>query len=260
MRILYIGDIVGRPGRHCVARQLPRLREENGVDFVIANAENAAGGMGATPESLRELQALGIHAFTMGNHIWRKDELISALDALPDVVRPANYPAGAPGRGTALVTLPDGRVVGVLNLLGRVFMAPLDCPFAAADREIAALRAHTPVIVTDMHAEATSEKVAMGWHLDGRCTAVVGSHTHVQTADEWVLPQGTAYISDVGMCGPMYSVIGVRSDRVLERFRTGMPRKFEVAKGPAIFCAVLIDADEATGKAREIRRILIRDA
>lgn len=260
MNILFIGDIVGRTGRQCVARQLPRLREEYGVDFVIANAENAAGGMGATPAALRELRGLGIHAFTMGNHVWRQDELIPALDAFPELARPANYPAGTPGQGAALVRLPSGEAVGVLNLLGRVFMEPLDCPFAAADREIAALRAHTRIIVADMHAEATSEKVAMGWHLDGRCTAVLGTHTHVQTADEWVLPHGTAYISDAGMCGPSHSVIGVRTDRVLERFRTGMPRKFDVAKGPAIFCAVLVDADAASGTARGIRRFLIREA
>jgi metallophosphoesterase (TIGR00282 family) len=255
MIILFIGDIVGRPGRHSVARWLPELRESHEVDLVVANGENAAGGLGATPEILDELRQYGIQAFTMGNHVYRKRVLMPALDGLADVVRPANYPAGAPGRGAAVIRLADGRKVGLLNLLGRVFMEPLECPFLWADREVARLREETPVVLVDMHAEATSEKVALGWYLDGRCTAVVGTHTHVQTADEWVLPEGTAYISDVGMCGPAHSVIGVEKEAVIGKFVTGLPREFRVAGGPMMFSAVLIEADDATGRARRITRI-----
>lgn len=250
---------MGRPGRQCVARLLPELCVQRGVDFVLANAENAAGGMGATPDVLRDLRKIGIHAFTMGNHVWRKEELVSAIGGMPDVVRPANYPKKVPGQGSALIRLGDGRAVGVANLLGRVFMDPLDCPFETADREVARLREQTPVVIVDMHAEATSEKAAMAWYLDGRCTAVAGTHTHVQTADEWVLPKGTAFITDVGMCGPIYSVIGMDRDRIMERFLTAMPQKFEVAKGPAMFNAVLIEADEHTGRALMIERIFIRE-
>lgn len=261
MQILFVGDIMGRTGHQCVARWLPRMREQYQVDAVIANAENAAGGMGATPEILRDLKELGIHAFTMGNHVWRKEELVPVLDEMPEVLRPANYPAGAPGQGSAVIALPDGGKLGLVNVLGRVFMdALVECPFEAAARELARIKDLTPLCLVDMHAEATSEKVALGWYLDGRCTALIGTHTHVQTADEWVLPNGTAYITDVGMCGPIYSVIGVERQVVIEKFLTAMPRKFEVAKGPAMFCAVVIDADEATGRARRIERIFEREA
>jgi hypothetical protein len=259
MRILFLGDIVGRPGRQSVGRWLASLREEHHVDLVVANAENAAGGMGATPEILKELRGLGVQAFTMGNHVWRKEELVAALGNMTDVVRPANYPSGAPGQGAMLVTLPDGRELGIVNLLGRVFIEPVECPFLAADREIARLRERTPLILVDMHAEATSEKIALGWHLDGRCSAVLGTHTHVQTADEWILPKGTAYITDVGMCGPMHSVIGVERRLVVEKFLTGLPRRFEVAKGPVMLNAVVIDMDDATGRARSIERIFLRE-
>ena len=259
MKILFIGDIVGRPGRHIVAQWLPKLRETHPIDFVIANAENAAGGIGATPAVLNELKGYGVHAFTMGNHVWREDSLVKALDAMPEVVRPANYPDGVPGRGATVMTLADGRSVGMLSLLGRVYMEPLECPFRTADEELARLRQAASVILVDMHAEATSEKIALGWYLDGRCTAVVGTHTHIQTADEWILPAGTAYITDVGMCGPYHSVIGVQRKKVIERFVTGMPKKFSVARGPALFCAVLIDADDASGRALAIHRILERD-
>ncbi len=259
MRILFIGDIVGRPGRRGVAKWLPGLREEHQVDFVVANAENAAGGLGATPKVLRELAGYGVQAFTMGNHVWRKNELIGAAEALEDMVRPANYPEGTPGRGSRVFEDAAGRKLGVLSVLGRVFLDPMECPFRAADREIARLREETPLILVDCHAEATSEKVAMGWHLDGRCTAVLGTHTHIATADEWVMPGGTAYITDVGMCGPIESILGVVCDKVIERYITGMPRRFEVAKGPAMFNAVLVDADEETGHARGIERIVRRD-
>ncbi|MBI1317421.1 MAG: TIGR00282 family metallophosphoesterase [Candidatus Hydrogenedens sp.] len=260
MKILFVGDVVGRPGRLAVAKQLPALRRARAVDVVVANAENAAGGHGATPEILRELQGYGVDAFTMGNHTWRKHAIYSALDSMPNIVRPANYPEGAPGRGAAVIKLRDGRKLGILNIMGRVYMEPLECPFRAADRLLPGLREETPLILVDVHAEATSEKVAMGWHLDGRCTAALGTHTHVQTGDEWILPGGTAYLTDTGMCGPMFSVIGTEREPVLKRFLTGLPQSFNVAKGPAMFCAVLVEADEETGQARSIERILIRNA
>lgn len=258
MRILFVGDVVGRPGRRVVAEVLPRLRSERQVDVVVANAENAAGGHGATPEVLKELSNAGVDAFTMGNHTWRKQVLFPLLDSMENIVRPANYPAGAPGRGAAVVTLQDGRKLGLLNLIGRVYMEPLDCPFQAADSLLEGLRKETHLILVDMHAEATSEKIAMGWHLDGQCSAVVGTHTHVQTADEWILPQGTGFITDVGMCGPSHSVIGTDIEPVLKRFRTGLPQSFNVAKGPAQFSAVQVDVDDDTGKATAIERVFAR--
>ncbi len=255
MNILFIGDIVGKPGRRGVAQWLPQIREEFSVDFTVANAENAAGGLGATPEILHSLKEAGVQAFTLGNHTWRKKALVAALDAMDEIVRPANYPSGVPGKGAAVLTLEDGRKVALLNLLGRVFMEPFACPFATADALLGPLRDETPLVLVDIHAEATSEKIALGWHLDGRCTAVVGTHTHVQTADERVLPQGTAYITDLGMCGPRDSVIGTERSLVIEKFITGMPRKFEVARGPAQFNAALITADDQTGRATGIERI-----
>ncbi len=260
MKILFVGDIVGRPGRHSVARWLPELRETHGVDWVLANAENAAGGTGATPAVLKELESAGVDAFTMGNHVWRKQLLVPLLDSSDTIVRPANYPAGVPGRGAMVMETPGGVKVGVVNLLGRVYMEALECPFAAADRALAALSEETSLILVDMHAEATSEKVALGWHLDGRCTAVLGTHTHVQTADEWVLPGGTAYITDVGMCGPMHSVIGVEREIVINKFLTGMPKRFTVARGPLMFNAVLLEVDEESGRAVAIRRIFCRES
>ncbi|MGI6459507.1 MAG: TIGR00282 family metallophosphoesterase [Candidatus Hydrogenedentales bacterium] len=256
MNLLFIGDIVGRPGRNSVGYWLPRLRDEFAIDLVVANGENAAGGLGITSAILRELQDLGIQVITLGNHTWRKREFVKAISAFDNVVRPANYPDGVPGLGGVLYTLPDGRKVGVVNLLGRVFMEPVACPFATAARVVAELRQATPLVMVDMHAEATSEKVAMGWHLDGSCTAVIGTHTHVQTADERVLPQGTAYITDVGMTGPLDSVIGVERELVVSRFLTGMPAEFKVAKGRPALGAVVIEAEENTGKARSITRLL----
>lgn len=259
MRILFIGDIVGQPGRACVARHLPALRERYGPDAVIANAENAAGGLGVTPHLLKELRKAGIDGFTLGNHTWRRPELIKGIDGLDHVVRPANFPENNPGRGSMILGLADGRKIGVLNLVGRVFMEAARCPFLTADAELEGLRQETPVILVDMHAEATAEKIALGWHLDGRCTAVIGTHTHVQTADGWILPRGTAYLSDVGMCGPYQSVIGVETDKVLHRFLTGMPAKFDVAGGPCVFSGVVIEADDDTGRALQIEPILIRE-
>ena len=259
MKLLFIGDIVGKPGRSSVAQWLPQVREEFEIDIVLANAENAAGGLGATPEILGALKDLGIDGFTLGNHTWRKQAIIAALDGMPEIVRPANYPAGVPGRGHCVLRLKDGRKVGLVNLLGRVFMEPFACPFACADEVLETLQQETPLIVVDMHAEATSEKMALGWHLDGRCTAVLGTHTHVQTADERILPDGTAYLTDVGMCGPIDSVIGSRREPVIEKFRTGLPRKFEVAKGAAQFCGVVVKADDTTGRAQSITRVQRRD-
>ena len=259
MRILFIGDVVGRTGRGAVARALPELRKTHAVDLVVANAENSAAGIGATPSTLQELRRHGVDLFTLGNHTWRKKELLDAMDGFACVARPANFPEGVPGRGAVTATLADGRKAAVLNLLGRVYMDPADCPFAAADRLLPELRAVTPVILVDFHAEATSEKAALGWHLDGRCSAVIGTHTHVQTADEWILPGGTAFLSDAGMTGPADSIIGMKRGPIIEKFVRGIPGKFEVAEGPAVFSAVLLEVDDTTGKALSITRILLRD-
>ena len=259
MRILFIGDVVGRTGRAAVARILPELRKAQSVDLVVANAENSAAGIGATPATLQELRRQGVDLFTLGNHTWRKKELLDAMDGLACAARPANFPDGVPGRGAVTATLADGRKAAVLNLVGRVYMDPADCPFAAADRILPELRKVTPVILVDFHAEATSEKAALGWHLDGRCSAVIGTHTHVQTADEWILPGGTAFLSDAGMTGPAHSIIGMKRGSILEKFVRGIPGKFEVAEGPSIFSAVLVEVDDTTGKAQSITRILLRD-
>lgn len=259
MNILFIGDIVGKPGRRSVAYWLPRLRDEFAVDMVIANGENAAAGLGITGALVRELLDEGIQVITLGNHTWRRREFVKAIDDFDTVVRPANYAEGVPGKGAVVYRLEDGRKVGVVNLIGRVYMDPAACPFAVGARVVDELRRETPVIIVDMHAEATSEKVAMGWHLDGRCTAVIGSHTHVQTADDRVLPGGTAYITDVGMTGPLDSVIGMERERVVWRFLTGMPVEFKVAKSQSGLGAVVIEVNEETGKARGITRILRQD-
>ncbi|HOJ68040.1 MAG TPA: TIGR00282 family metallophosphoesterase [Candidatus Hydrogenedentes bacterium] len=259
MIILFIGDIVGQPGRACVARHLPELRERYHPDVVLANAENAAAGLGVTPQLLKELHKMGIDGFTLGNHTWRRPELVKGIDGLGHVVRPANFPENNPGRGSMVLRLADGRKVGVLNLVGRVFMEPARCPFLTADAELETLRQETRVILVDMHAEATAEKIALGWYLDGRCSAVIGTHTHAQTADGWILPNGTAYLSDAGMCGPYYSVIGVETEKVTQRFLTGMPAKFEVAGGPCVFSGVVVDVDDETGRAIRIETILIRE-
>jgi metallophosphoesterase (TIGR00282 family) len=255
MKFLFIGDIVGHRGRKCLSRLLPGLRSEFGIDVVIANAENAAGGLGATPTVIAELCRNGVQGVTLGNHVWRKKELVGALDKLDNVVRPANYPEGVPGQGATVLQLQDGRKIGMVNLLGRVFLEPCACPFEMGLRLVRSLREAAPIVLVDFHAEATSEKVALGWHLDGSCTAVLGTHTHVQTADERVLPGGTAYMTDVGMTGPINSVIGVECERAIRKFLTGMPSEFKVAKGPACLCAALVEADDNTGRALSITRI-----
>lgn len=255
MRILVIGDVVGRPGRRAVSRVLPGLVARLAPALVIANAENAAGGIGVTPETAQELLAAGVDVLTTGNHVWNKKGIEEFLDSEPRILRPANYPPGAPGRGWAAYTCRNGAEVVVVNLEGRVFLQPIDCPFRAADSILEEMRGRARTVVVDFHAEATSEKVAMGYFLDGRVSAVVGTHTHVQTADERVLPSGTAYITDLGMTGPTESVIGVRSEIIVERFLSGLPCKFDVASGPAQLQGVVLDIDESTGLARGIDRI-----
>jgi metallophosphoesterase (TIGR00282 family) len=255
MNILFIGDIFGRPGRDLVRDGLAALVERHDVDFVVANAENAAGGFGITREIGDELLDRGIDVMTSGNHIWDKKEALDYIGAEARLLRPANYPAGVPGRGSYVGRTRQGRAIGVLNLMGRVFMANIDDPFVVAIREIDALRERARIVLVDFHAEATSEKLAMGWHLDGRVTAVFGTHTHVQTADEQVLPGGTAYITDTGMTGPHDGVIGVEREAALTRFRTAMPARFDPASGNPKLHAVLLEADEQTGRALAVTRL-----
>jgi len=255
--ILFIGDIVGKPGRQAVSRGLHRLIDRHCIDLVIANGENASGGFGITVETARELFSCGIQFFTTGNHVWDKKDALEYLDREERIVRPANYPDGAPGKGARLVSTPGGVAVGVINLEGRIFMNNLECPFKTADREIEKLSASTKIIFVDFHAEATSEKTSLGWYLDGRVSAVVGTHTHVQTADERILTEGTAYITDAGMTGAFDSVIGVRKDEPIQKFLTQLPTKFEVAKKDIRLNGVVVKIDEASGRALSIERINI---
>jgi 2',3'-cyclic-nucleotide 2'-phosphodiesterase len=255
--ILFIGDIVGKPGRQAVAQELHRLVDRYRADIVIANGENAAGGFGITEETARDLFSEGIHLLTSGNHIWDKRDSYGYIQKEERLVRPANYPEGAPGRGSAIVTTPGGVKIGVLNLEGRVFMNNLECPFRTADREIARLREETKIIFVDFHAEATSEKAALGWYLDGKVSAVVGTHTHVQTADERMLPGGTAFMTDAGMTGSFESVIGIRKEEAIDRFLTLLPTKFEVAKKDIRLNGVAISVEETTGRAVGIERISV---
>ncbi|MBI5190887.1 MAG: TIGR00282 family metallophosphoesterase [Nitrospirae bacterium] len=258
MKILFISDIVGGPGRRAVKQHLQGLREKHSVDLIIANGENSAGGFGITQKVAEELLGMGIDILTSGNHIWDKKEVMNYLGKEDRLIRPANYPPGVPGYGSALVTAKDGTRVGVLNLMGRVFMANLDCPFRVGSEEVEKLKdAGAAVVFVDFHAEATSEKLALARYLDGSITALVGTHTHVQTADERILPKGTAYITDVGMTGPMDSVIGVTPEAAIERFLTHIPQKFDTAKGPAWLQAVIVEADPATGLADGITRICL---
>ncbi len=256
MNILFIGDVVGKPGRRIVTQMLPALRRELEVHLVIANGENSAGGFGITRETLDDLVGAGVDVVTGGNHTWHTREIYTLLDSDPRILRPANYPPGTPGRGAGVFRGPHAPVpVGVLNLEGRTFMQPLLSPFQVARDEAARLRRETPVILIDMHAEATSEKIALGWHMDGRVSAVVGTHTHVQTADERILPDGTAFITDVGMTGPRDSIIGMGREEVLQKFLTLLPARFDVASGPVQLNAVVLDVDEETGRTRRIRRL-----
>jgi 2',3'-cyclic-nucleotide 2'-phosphodiesterase len=255
MKLLFIGDIFGKPGREIVRRGLPALIDHHAIDFVIANGENSAAGFGITGDVADALFGYGIDVMTSGNHVWDKKEVLDYMPRQPKLLRPANFPAGVPGRGSYLGRTRTGEPVGVVNVMGRVFMTPLDDPFAVVLREVEALRAKTRVIIVDFHAEATSEKVAMAWHLDGRATAVLGTHTHVQTADERLLPKGTACMTDVGMTGPHDSIIGVTVDAALGRFLNAMPARFEAASGPGRLNAAVITADPATGKATRIERL-----
>jgi metallophosphoesterase (TIGR00282 family) len=256
LKVLFLGDIVGKPGRAAVRHFVPILRERHGIDLCVGNSENSAGGAGITPESADDLLEAGLDLLTGGNHTWSKREILPYLDRNGSrQLRPANYPDGAPGRGHAVVTSPRGRKLGVVNLEGRVFMKPLDCPFRAAERLVAELRQETPCILVDMHCEATSEKNAMGHFLDGRASAVLGTHTHVQTADERVLRAGTAYQTDVGMCGPWDSVIGLRKESAIERFLTARHTPFETAQGETVLQGAIVDIDDETGRARSILRI-----
>jgi len=254
MRILFVGDVVGRPGREILARRLRRLRARQRADLVIVNAENAAGGIGLTPQTAREIFAAGADVLTGGNHSWDKREIFPFLDERPDVLRPANFPEGTPGRGVHVAATAGGRSVAVVNLQGRVFLDPIEDPFRAADRILADLDGGPRVVVVDFHAEATSEKIAMGWYLDGRATAVLGTHTHVPTADARVLPGGTAYVTDVGMTGPYDSVIGVRKEQAIERFLSQRPVRYSVAEDDVRIAAVVVEADPATGRAVSIER------
>lgn len=255
MKILFIGDIFGKPGRDIAHRAIPALVAAHGIDLVIANVENSAAGFGVTGDIAETILKYGVDVMTSGNHVWDKKEVLEYIPRQPRLLRPANYPAGVPGRGTWIGRTRTGEPVAVINVMGRVFMAPLDDPFAVVLKEIEAARGKARVIVVDFHAEATSEKVAMGWHLDGRVTAIFGTHTHVQTADERVLPKGTAYLTDVGMTGPHDSIIGVTVEAALGRFVNGMPARFEAATGPARLNAIIITADPASGRALGIERL-----
>lgn len=255
MRILFIGDIVGRPGRELVKRGLGAIVEHEAIDFVIANAENAAAGFGVTREIGDHLLEWGVDVMTSGNHIWDKKEALDYIGTEPRLLRPANYPAGVPGNGSYLARTRGGETIGVINVMGRVFMLNIDDPFAVVVREIEAMRQRTRTIFVDFHAEATSEKIAMGWHLDGRVSAVIGTHTHVQTADERILPKGTAYLTDVGMTGPHDSIIGVEIEPSLGRFLNALPAKFETATANPRLHAVIVETDAQTGRATEIERL-----
>jgi len=255
MRILFLGDIVGKPGRRAVCSLVPRLVDREQLDLVIANCENVADGVGVDPKSAHELLAAGVNVLTSGNHVWSKKEIVEFIAEEPRLLRPANFPPAVPGRGWVIGETAAGIPIAVLNLIGRVFMDSVDCPFQAAERLLPELRARARVIVVDMHAEATSEKSAMGWFLAGKVSAVLGSHTHVQTADERILPGGTAYVTDAGMCGPIDSVIGVQTQLVLRRFITHMPVRFEVASGPVVLQGAVVDIDAATGHAQSVRRL-----
>lgn len=259
MRILFVGDVVGKPGRALLCRLLPRLQDQHGIAFTIANAENLAGGVGATQETCEELFRSGVDCLTSGNHIWDKKEILPYIEREPRLLRPANYPDLNPGSGVYVGVSREGVRIAVVNLIGRIFLANVDCPFRAADSILDELRGRADAIVVDMHAEATSEKVAMGWFLDGRVAAVVGTHTHVPTADEEVRPGGTAYMTDVGMTGPHDSIIGVEKALVIERFLTQRHVRLYPAEGDVRLNAAILDIDPSTGRARGIEAIHLRE-
>ena len=260
MRILMLGDIVGKSGRDTVQTMLPTLNELYHPHFVIVNGENSAAGLGITPDIAQRLFGSGVDVITLGNHTWSKRDVMEYLDHEPRLLRPANYPAGTPGKGFGVFPCRSGGGrVGVANLLGRAFMDALDDPFRLADTIMESFRGQTAVSFFDFHAEATSEKNAFGWYLDGRASVVVGTHTHTQTADERILPRGTAYITDVGMVGPQHSILGMSAHESVQRFVTQMPHRLEVAPGPVVLCGIVADVDDKTGRASRIERIQIRD-
>ena len=255
MKILFIGDIVGSPGREAIKTLVGPLKQELQIDFVVANAENASGGSGITAKVAAELFASGVDVLTSGDHIWKKPEIFELINQEERILRPLNYPSGAPGSGAKVFKARNGIKVGVINVNGRVFMEALDCPFKTTLKAVEELAAETKIIIVDIHAEATSEKTALGWYLDGKVSAIFGTHTHIQTADEKILPQGTAYITDAGMTGPYDSVIGRRVEDVLTRFLSSIPVRFQVAEGNIQLHGALVDIDETTGRARSILRI-----
>lgn len=258
MKLLFIGDIMGAPGRDIVKAYLPLLKRKYQPTFLVANGENAAHGRGITEKIAKELFEGGVQAITLGNHAWDNKEIYEFIDSEPRLIRPANFPAGAPGQGITYIKQPEGELA-VINLQGRSFLPPLECPFQTADKLVEQARKRTRYIFVDFHAEATSEKQALAWYLDGRVSAVVGTHTHVQTADERVLPQGTGFLCDVGMCGPMNGILGMEREAVIRKFLTQLPVRFEVAGEPAQLNAVLITLDKATGHAKKLERIRIDD-
>lgn len=259
MKILFVGDVVGRPGRRILRDRLQEVLSRESIDFTIINVENAAGGHGITPSIADEILALGADVMTSGNHIWDKKEVLGYIGQQPRLLRPGNYPPGTPGGFSVVVPSPSGVPVAVINLQGRVFMPMIDCPFQMAEKEIPGLKRQAPIVIVDFHAEATSEKIAFGRFLDGQVSAVLGTHTHVATADAQVLAEGTAYVSDVGMTGPSDSVIGMKVEPSLKRFLTARRQRFEVATGPCIFSSVVLDVDEESGEARSIRRLDLRE-
>ena len=258
MRIMLVGDVVGRAGRRAFRTHTPRLRTERKIDVVIVNGENCAGGKGFTRKALDELYTGGADIVTSGNHVWDKKEVFDFIDDEPFLVRPANYPEGTPGQGYCIFPF-KARNIAVMNLSGRSFMPPMDCPFQKVEELIAEIGDRADIFVLDFHAETTSEKLAMGYYLDGRADVVVGTHTHVQTADERILPHGTAYITDLGMVGVQDSILGVRTDLVLRKFLSGMTVRFEMAEGAAEYAAVIVDIDDVQRRRTTIERVLIRD-
>lgn len=258
--ILCIGDIVGRPGREVLTKVLGRLRQERQIDLVIANGENSAGGSGIMPKQAKEIFAAGVDFITLGDHVWDKQDIYAYLNEQENIIRPANFPEGAPGKGFGIIQTKAGTKVGVINLLGRTFMRyNVECPFRALDKIVAQIVQVTPIIILDMHAETTSEKVAMGHYSDGRVSCVFGTHTHVQTADAKVLPKGTAYITDLGMTGPEDSVIGQNKEKIITRFLTSLPQKFEVAQDNGMLQGVIVSVDPDTGKAQRIERVQLKE-
>ncbi len=255
MKVLFLGDIFGKPGREVLKNKLASILEENDIDFVIANGENAAGGIGITPVICKTLLGNGIDVVTSGNHIYKKKEIYDYIQEQPRLLKPANFPPSTPGNGYYITSDRNDNKVAVINICGRIFVDYYDCPFRCMDKILSHIKGEAPVIVVDFHGEVTSEKIAMGWYLDGRVSAVLGTHTHVQTADERILPGGTAYITDVGMVGPHNSVIGVKKENILKRFLTMMPQKFTVSDDGYMINAVIIDIDKKSGRANSIKRL-----